>query len=210
MKLEIFVECKNPAWIHKFRCRWLGLNPGGQKNRNVTKMFTCLTTRLRYLKLIQLWKHVGTTVWPRLKLQRQTAAGCCSKPLRPATASFGRTGRLRRSDSDSHDWHHCNCHFLSPDHKADWTYMFPTLKWVNTESQNFTFNLSFQPTRAYGPLWATDPPRRGITRGRSSSVVWALHNVHNLFIMSIIQELFQKLWTLHNPLCKTIIYYVKP
>jgi hypothetical protein len=43
-----------------------------------------------------------------------------------------------------------------------------------------------------------------------ASVVWALHNVHNLFIMSIIQELFQKLWTLHNLLCKTIIYYVKP
>ena len=32
------------------------------------------------------------------------------------------------------------------------------------------------------------------------SVVQALHNVHNLSIMSIIQELFQKLWTLHNPL----------
>ena len=49
-----------------------------------------------------------------------------------------------------------------------------------------------------------------VTWAATTSVVWALHNVHNLFIMSIIQELFQKLWTLHNLLCKTIIYYVKP
>jgi hypothetical protein len=35
--------------------------------------------------------------------------GCRCRQLRPAAASLGRTGRLRRVDSDSHDsgWQHC-------------------------------------------------------------------------------------------------------
>ncbi len=74
----------------------------------------------------------------RLLQDATAAAGCHGRPFRPAAASFGRTGRLCPTGTVTTGSTAAATQVLGPDHRADWIYMFHTLKWVNTESQSFT------------------------------------------------------------------------